>query len=157
PAHPALNGGRGLKQRRSGLLWSRRPSKGRHLRGLSILAGRAERDLPLQAKAASSGLEPAHSCLHRTCAAPSPHPLTPGIARMRFAQNRNCGRLRPFEPREESAMTARIRDYLRRTPDDGPRLVVDLDVVRDNYLTFAKALPDTRVFYAVKANPALEV
>ena len=29
PAHPALNGGRGLKQRRSGLFWSRRPSKGR--------------------------------------------------------------------------------------------------------------------------------
>jgi ornithine decarboxylase len=54
-------------------------------------------------------------------------------------------------------MTARIRDYLRRIPDDGPRLVVDLDVVRDNYLTFAKALPDTRVFYAVKANPAPEV
>ena len=54
-------------------------------------------------------------------------------------------------------MTARIRDYLRRTPDEGPRLVVDLDVVRDNYATFAKALPDTRVFYAVKANPAPEV
>ena len=54
-------------------------------------------------------------------------------------------------------MTARIRDYLRRTPDEGPRLVVDLDVVRDNYNTFAKALPDTRVFYAVKANPAPEV
>ena len=36
-------------------------------------------------------------------------------------------------------------------------LVVDLDVVRDNYQTFAKALPDTRVFYAVKANPAPEV
>ena len=30
-------------------------------------------------------------------------------------------------------MTARIRDYLRRTTDEGPRLVVDLDVVRDNY------------------------
>jgi ornithine decarboxylase len=54
-------------------------------------------------------------------------------------------------------MTARIRDYLRRTPDEGPRLVVDLDVVRENYHTFAKALPDTRVFYAVKANPAPEV
>src|SRR6202008_471442 len=54
-------------------------------------------------------------------------------------------------------MTARIRDYLRRTADEGPRLVVDLDVVRDNYNTFAKALPDTRVFYAVKANPAPEV
>jgi ornithine decarboxylase len=29
--------------------------------------------------------------------------------------------------------------------------------VRDNYQTFAKALPDSRVFYAVKANPAPEV
>ena len=54
-------------------------------------------------------------------------------------------------------MTARIRDFLRRNTDDGPRLVVDLDVVRENYQTFAKALPDTRVFYAVKANPASEV
>ena len=51
PAHPALNGGRGLKQRRSGLFWSRRPSKGRHRRGLFTLARRAERDLPLQSKA----------------------------------------------------------------------------------------------------------
>ena len=51
-------------------------------------------------------------------------------------------------------MTARIRDFLRKRTDDGPCLVVDLDVVRDNYQAFAKALPDTRVFYAVKANPA---
>ena len=29
--------------------------------------------------------------------------------------------------------------------------------MRDNYQAFAKALPDTRVFYAVKANPAPEV
>src|SRR5262245_18901639 len=54
-------------------------------------------------------------------------------------------------------MTASIRDYLRRNQDDGPRLVVDLDVIRENYQTFAKVLPDTRVFYAVKANPAPEV
>ena len=54
-------------------------------------------------------------------------------------------------------MTARIRDFLRQRTDEGPCLVVDLDVVRDNYQTFAKALPDTRVFYAVKANPAPEV
>jgi ornithine decarboxylase len=55
-------------------------------------------------------------------------------------------------------MTERIRDFLRRRRDqgldDGPCLVVDLDVVRDNYGAFAKALPDSRVFYAVKANPA---
>src|SRR3954465_5591486 len=54
-------------------------------------------------------------------------------------------------------MTARIRDFLRDRTDDGPCLVVDLEVVRDNYQAFAKALPDTRVFYAVKANPAPEV
>src|SRR5271154_6723903 len=58
-------------------------------------------------------------------------------------------------------MTERIREFLRRRRneglDDGPCLVVDLDVVRDNYAAFAKALPDSRVFYAVKANPAPEL
>jgi len=58
-------------------------------------------------------------------------------------------------------MTERIREFLRRRRedglDDGPCLVVDLDVVRDNYAGFAKALPDSRVFYAVKANPAPEL
>jgi ornithine decarboxylase len=50
-------------------------------------------------------------------------------------------------------MTERIREFLRNRREDGPCLVVDLDVVRDNYAKFARALPDTRVFYAVKANP----
>src|SRR5215470_8317942 len=54
-------------------------------------------------------------------------------------------------------MTARIREFLRTRVEDGPCLVVDLNIVRDNYLAFAKALPDTKVFYAVKANPAPEV
>jgi ornithine decarboxylase len=54
-------------------------------------------------------------------------------------------------------MTTRIREFLRQRQDEGPCLVVDLDVVRDNYSCFAKALPDTKVFYAVKANPAPEI
>ena len=54
-------------------------------------------------------------------------------------------------------MTDRIKEFLARNCEDGPRLVVDLDMVRENYLEFAKALPDTRVFYAVKANPAREI
>jgi ornithine decarboxylase len=58
-------------------------------------------------------------------------------------------------------MTDRILDFLaerrRNGRDNGPCLVVDLDVVRENYVGFARALPDTRVFYAVKANPAPEV
>ncbi len=54
-------------------------------------------------------------------------------------------------------MTERIHEFLRRREDDGPCLVVDLEVVRDNYRAFAGALPDTRVYYAVKANPSPEV
>jgi len=54
-------------------------------------------------------------------------------------------------------MTARIREFLKRRTDTGPCLVLDLDVVRENYQNFAKALPDTRVYYAVKANPAPEI
>ena len=58
-------------------------------------------------------------------------------------------------------MTARIREFLKNRResgvDEGPVLVVDLDVIRTNYNNFAKALPDSRVFYAVKANPAPEV
>ena len=54
-------------------------------------------------------------------------------------------------------MTARIHEFLRNRTEDGPCLVVDLEIVRDNYKAFANALPDTRVFYAVKANPSPEV
>jgi ornithine decarboxylase len=54
-------------------------------------------------------------------------------------------------------MTERIREFLRHRHEDGPCMVLDLDVVRDNYMKFARALPDTRVFYAVKANPAAEI
>ena len=54
-------------------------------------------------------------------------------------------------------MTYRVQEFLARRRadgrDTGPCLVVDLDVVRDNYNAFARSLPDTRVFYAVKANP----
>jgi ornithine decarboxylase len=54
-------------------------------------------------------------------------------------------------------MSARIREFLKQRTDNGPCLVVDLDVVRENYQNFAKVLPDTKVFYAVKANPAPEI
>ncbi|MBO6538077.1 MAG: type III PLP-dependent enzyme [Rhizobiaceae bacterium] len=53
--------------------------------------------------------------------------------------------------------TQRVLDFLATRRPDGPCLVVDLDVVRDNYRAFEKALPDSRIFYAVKANPAPEI
>lgn len=54
-------------------------------------------------------------------------------------------------------MTDRIREYLRAEPHGDPCLVMDLEKVRENYQAFATALPDTRVFYAIKANPAPEI
>ena len=55
------------------------------------------------------------------------------------------------------AATARILDFLRTARPEGPCLVVDLEVIADNYRAFEHAMPDTRIFYAVKANPAPEV
>lgn len=54
-------------------------------------------------------------------------------------------------------MTDRIKDFLRTNRPDGPCLVVDLEVVKENYLRFERAMPDSRIFYAVKANPAPEI
>jgi len=39
-------------------------------------------------------------------------------------------------------MNERIRNFLRDRREDGPCLVVDLDVIRENYTNFAKALPE---------------
>jgi len=54
-------------------------------------------------------------------------------------------------------MTDRIRAFLKDRRPEGPCLVLDLEVVRENYQNFARAMPDSRVYYAVKANPAPEV
>ncbi|KQT66189.1 MULTISPECIES: ornithine/lysine decarboxylase [unclassified Aureimonas] len=53
--------------------------------------------------------------------------------------------------------TQRIIDFLATRRPAGPCLVVDLDVVEENYGAFRKALPDSSIYYAVKANPAPEV
>ena len=53
--------------------------------------------------------------------------------------------------------TQRILDFLATRRPSGPCLVVDLDVVRDNFHAFRKALPESKIYYAVKANPAPEI
>ena len=68
-----------------------------------------------------------------------PHPLTPGGSPPEL-QSPGASPL----SLGESEMTERIRNFLRERRDDGPCLVVDLDVVRENYQAFAKALPDSR-------------
>jgi len=54
-------------------------------------------------------------------------------------------------------VTERINDFLRTTRSDEPFVVVDLEVVRKNFERLARALPESRVYYAVKANPAPEI
>ena len=54
-------------------------------------------------------------------------------------------------------VTDRINDFLRTTRSDEPFVVVDLEVVRKNFERLAHALPESRVYYAVKANPAPEI
>ncbi|MDF1776942.1 MAG: ornithine/lysine decarboxylase [Rhizobiaceae bacterium] len=53
--------------------------------------------------------------------------------------------------------TERIIDFLNTRRPDGPCLIVDLDVVRDNFSTFKRAMPGSAIYYAVKANPAPEI
>mgnify|MGYP002622920947 CR=1 FL=1 len=53
--------------------------------------------------------------------------------------------------------TQRMLDFLALERPEGPCLVLDLEVVRENYCRFAAAMPETRIFYAVKANPAPEI
>ena len=53
--------------------------------------------------------------------------------------------------------TQRVLDFLATRRPSGPCLVVDLDVVGDNFRAFEKALPDSKIYYAVKANPAPEI
>ncbi len=52
--------------------------------------------------------------------------------------------------------TKKIRDFLaERRPT--PYLVVDLDVVADNYKKLHDAVPQAGIYYAIKANPAPEI
>ena len=53
--------------------------------------------------------------------------------------------------------TQRILDFLATRRPDGPCLIVDLNVVEENFNAFRRALPDSSIFYAVKANPAPEI
>lgn len=54
-------------------------------------------------------------------------------------------------------MTAKIARFLEDVRPASPCVVVDLDVIRDNYLGLRRYLPLAQVYYAVKANPAPEI
>jgi ornithine decarboxylase len=54
-------------------------------------------------------------------------------------------------------MTPKIARFLAQHQPATPCLVLDVDRVEDNFRTLRDALPLARIYYAVKANPALQV
>ena len=54
-------------------------------------------------------------------------------------------------------MNQKIARFFEEQRPQTPCLVVDLDIVEKNYHDLEDALPDARIFYAVKANPAPDV
>lgn len=54
-------------------------------------------------------------------------------------------------------MSERIANFLAEEKPATPCLVVDLEIVAENYRRLAAALPLAEIYYAVKANPAPEI
>jgi ornithine decarboxylase len=54
-------------------------------------------------------------------------------------------------------MTKKIQKFLAEQRPQTPCLVMDLDLVADNYRKLRTAVPQAGIYYAVKANPAPEI
>jgi ornithine decarboxylase len=54
-------------------------------------------------------------------------------------------------------MNEKIARFLAEQQPATPCLVVDLDIVEENFRSLSAALPDAKIYYAVKANPAPEI
>lgn len=62
-----------------------------------------------------------------------------------------------FPVTRAEGLSPRIAAFLATADLPSPCLVVDVDRVERNFLDLARALPEARIFYAVKANPADEI
>ena len=60
-------------------------------------------------------------------------------------------------PAERGGMPPKIARFLETAELPSPCLVVDVDIVAHNWSELARSLPQARIFYAVKANPANEI
>ena len=60
-------------------------------------------------------------------------------------------------PAERGGLSPRIARFLETAKLPSPCLVVDVDMVEHHHAGLVRALPEAKVFYAVKANPADEI
>jgi ornithine decarboxylase len=64
----------------------------------------------------------------------------------------------PVVPMTATPTTSKLEAFLRASTNlPTPFVVVDVDVVEQRYAQLTEAVPEARVFYAVKANPAMPV
>lgn len=68
-----------------------------------------------------------------------------------------AARSRSSLPAERGGLSPRIARFLETAKLPSPCLVVDVDMVEHHHAGLVRALPEANIFYAVKANPAVEV
>lgn len=56
-----------------------------------------------------------------------------------------------------AAIHNRIYDFFATEDVASPCIVVDTQIVAENYRNFQRAMPETAIYYAIKANPAPEI
>jgi ornithine decarboxylase len=107
----------------------------------------AERDMLLAASAADAALpaaEPFVEPLPQRARAPQRRRATP---RLRVVQ--------PQVPRGD--ITPKIAAFLDKVQPNTPCLVVDLDVVEQNYVAMARSIEPAQIYYSLKANPSTKI
>ncbi len=57
----------------------------------------------------------------------------------------------------DNAIDDKILNFLWEHQLETPFLVMNLDIIAENYLTISRLLPQAQVYYAMKANPAPEI
>lgn len=147
-----------LKQRRCGPFWS--PStlhKRTLLQRHTFIARRAAVSPPIQGRHHTVATAPASTIDdHASSVGTKPEPPTAGFQAATPVSL--CPRQAGYYREVGYDMTTdRIREFLASRRPEGPCLVVDLDVVRENYAAFRGAMPESAIYYAVKANPAPEL
>jgi len=56
-----------------------------------------------------------------------------------------------------AAIHNRIYDFFAKNDVPSPCIVIDTEIVAENFKSFQRAMPETAIFYAIKANPAPEI
>jgi ornithine decarboxylase len=54
-------------------------------------------------------------------------------------------------------LTERLEDFFKSNSNNTPLMILDLECVKQKYLEFMQKMPNTKIYYAVKANPDVQI